>query len=233
MERIKIIKMKTLNEILEQIRRVLSHALPRTQKYFSDFEKLASLAVKSVDNLKHLGENEHPSTTNVRAKTLEVEADVIVHDIIRSLLYDHTRVTEEKEDIRNFLQNLDDIIDSIEAVVWRITNFDCNPRALQLRDSFIQYIEKAIIDTYYAVTLLPDVIHNQKQLSSFIESINKCEIRGDELYRKWFTSITNGVFKSEGERILLLDILKRLENVLDSAEDVADNLETFLLKGGV
>ena len=225
--------MKTLNEILEQIRRILSHALPRTQKYFSDFEKLASLAVKSVDNLKQLGENEHPSTTNVRAKTLEVEADVIVHDIIRSLLYDHTRVTEEKEDIRRFLQNLDDIIDSIEAVVWRIANFDCNLRALRLRDSFILFIEKAIIDISHAVSLLPDVIHNQERLTDFIESINRCEVRGDELYRGWFISITNGVFKSEGERFFLLDILQRLENILDSAEDVSDSLETFLLKGGV
>ncbi len=225
--------MKTLNEILEQIRRILSHALPRTQKYFSDFEKLTSLAVKSVDNLKHLGEKEHPATTSTRAKILEVEADAIVHDVIKSLLYDHTRVTEEKEDIRNFLQNLDDIIDNLEAVVWRIAKFDCNPRALRLRNSFIPYIEKVVIDINHAVFLLPDVIHNQKRLSDFIESINECEVRGDELYRGWFPSITNGVFKSEGERFFLLDVLQRLENVLDSAEDIADNLETFLLKGGV
>ncbi|RLI90076.1 MAG: hypothetical protein DRO89_06515 [Candidatus Altiarchaeales archaeon] len=228
-----LVKIKMLNKIRERVNRVFACILPRTKVYFEDFEALALLAEKSMDTLKHLGEKEHPSTTSVRAKTLEVQADSTVHDAIRSLLYDHTRVTEEKADIRNFLQNLDDVIDNLEAVVWRIANFDCNPRALRLRDSFIPYIEKAVIDISCAVSLLPDVIHNQKQLNTFIESINQCEVRGDELYRGWFMSITNGVFKSEGERFFLLDVLQRLENVLDAAEDVADNLETFLLKGGV
>ena len=40
-------------------------------------------------------------------------------------------------------------------------------------------------------------------------------------------------FQEEKQRILLLEIIKRLERILDNGEDIADILDTFRLKGGI
>ena len=40
-------------------------------------------------------------------------------------------------------------------------------------------------------------------------------------------------FEEEKQRILLLEIIKRFERILDNAEDVADIIDTFRLKGDI
>ena len=219
------------------LRRILSfsrYLIPKkTEAYLLKIRELALLIFDSADALKHLGEKEHPLKTAQRIKELEEKADRIVHDLNMMLLYDHTRVTEEKGDIQVFLHNLDNVIDNIEGAAWRIANMEPNTLALQMKDNFRSLIEYSVDSILLSVGLLDDVLRYQDELNKQIESINYHENRGDEVYRDWLIRLVKRNFREEGERLLLWEILTRLEQVLDSAEDVADNLGTFMVKGGI
>ena len=205
----------------------------RTEMYLQSIQDLVVIIEKSIDALKRLGEDEHPLKTAERIKVLEEKADKKIHDLNVTLLCDHTRVTEEKGDIQVFLHNLDNIIDNVEGSAWRIANIEPNSLALLMKTEFVPVFELTILDIYTSVVLLSDVVKNQEELEKRIEGINYCENRGDELYRDWLLRLVRRDFRDEGERLLLLEILERLEQVLDSAEDVADNLGTFVVKGGI
>jgi len=208
--------------------------MPRkTKEYLQSIQDLVLIIENSIDTLEYLGEDEHPLKTAKKIKELEEQADKIVHDLNVMLLYDHTRITEEKGDIQIFLYNLDNIIDNVEGAAWRIANIEPNVIALQIRNEFVPLFQLAISDIFSSVNLLIDVLGNQEKLGKYIEGINYCENRGDELYRDWLLRLVRRNFRDEGERVLLLEILERLEQVLDSAEDVADNLGTFIVKGGI
>jgi len=208
--------------------------IPRkTETYLQSIQELVSVIEESVNALEHLGTNEHPSKTILNIKEMEERADQIVHDLNMTLLYDHTRVTEEKGDIQVFLHNLDNIIDNIEGAAWRIANIEPNTLALQMRDDFVPLFKSTIRDITLAVYFLYDVSINQDEISFYIKGINRNENRGDELYRSWLIRLVRRAFREEGERLLLLEILTRLEQVLDSAEDVADSLGIFVVKGGI
>jgi len=216
------------------LKRISRYLIPRkTETYLQSIQELVSVIEESVDALEHLGANEHPSKTISNIKEMEERADRIVHDLNMMLLYDHTRVTEEKGDIQVFLHNLDNIIDNIEGAAWRIANIEPNTLALQMRDDFVPLFKSTIRDITLAVYFLYDVSINQDEISFYIKGINRNENRGDELYRSWLIRLVRRAFREEGERLLLLEILTRLEQVLDSAEDVADSLGIFVVKGGI
>ena len=215
-------------------KRISRFLIPRkTETYLQSIQELVSVIEESVDALEHLGANEHPSKTILNIKEMEERADQIVHDLNMMLLYDHTRVTEEKGDIQVFLHNLDNIIDNIEGAAWRIANIEPNTLALQMRDDFVPLFKSTIRDISIAVYFLYDVSINQDEIGYYIKNINRNENRGDELYRSWLVRLVRRAFREEGERLLLLEILTRLEQVLDSAEDVADSLGIFMVKGGI
>ena len=220
--------------MLKRIFSLSKYLMPRkTKEYLQSIQDLVLIIENSIDALEYLGEDEHPLKTAKKIKELEEQADKIVHDLNVMLLYDHTRISEEKGDIQVFLYNLDNIIDNIEGAAWRIANTEPNVIALQIRNEFVPLFQLAISDIFSSVNLLFDVLENQEKLSKYIEGINYCENRGDELYRDWLLRLVRRNFRDEGERLLLLEILERLEQVLDSAEDVADNLGTFMVKGGI
>jgi len=220
--------------MLKKILSFSRYLIPRkTETYLLKIRELTLAVWDSAMELKQLGEKEHPYTTAKKIKELEEIADKIVHDVNVMLLYDHTRVTEEKEDIQVFLHNLDNVIDNIEGAAWRIANIEPNTLALQIRDDFNSLVESSIDSILLSVDMLKDVLGHQEDLSKEIENINHKENRGDDVYREWLLRLVRRDFRDEGERLLLLEILERLEQVLDSAEDVADNLGTFMVKGGI
>ena len=100
----------------------MSVFLPHDKKFFEFFEALAGKAVDAAGLLVELS-NDYSKLEEVstRLGILEEEADSIVHAIIEELFFDHTRVTEEKGDIRYFAHNLDNVIDGIEKAVNRLT----------------------------------------------------------------------------------------------------------------
>jgi len=204
--------------------------------YQNSFLDLTAKLIRSVELLKKINtSNIHD--LSIEAKEVEEKADLIVHGIYELLLCDHSRVTEEVSDIRYFVKRIDDIIDDIEEVIWRLMawshlGYELN-EARSYFGNFIGFIDKAIHSISVATECSSNFLKYNDTILDCIKEINRYENEGDDLYRKILIKIMKIDFEEERKRILLLEIVKRFERILDNAEDIADALDSFRLKGGI
>ena len=224
--------------------------LPHNRKIFDRFEELADKAVVSAQLLTTLTAEEptltsfalNPddrSTTLIqvrdRLKAVESEGDSIIHEVIQGLFYDHTRVTEEKGDIRYFLHNLDNVIDGIEKAVARLA-FTPQLTVPEPVLEFAPIILETAQEISRAVTCLRDIRHSETTIETCCIRINELENKADKVNRKWLKQLMTTSVEDPNEvltRLLVKEIVDILEDTMDNCEDVANILETFRLKGGI
>ena len=241
-----ILKALLVNSVLHN----MSVFLPHDKKFFDLFEDLADKAVETAQLLVDLGadyrsseslslnsDSRSSSLLQVREqlKVLEEEGDAIVHQIIQGLFYDHTRVTEEKGDIRYFAHNLDNVIDGVEKAVARLA-FTPRPTIPEPVSEFAPIILEAAEEIKKAVCCLRDIRHSEIPLEECCIKINELENEADKLNRKWLKILMTTPTEDSNEvltRLLLKEIVDILEDTMDNCEDVANILETFRLKGGI
>ncbi|HID19794.1 MAG TPA: DUF47 family protein [Methanophagales archaeon] len=214
----------------------MSMFLPRDKKFFDLFEVLADKAVEAADLLVDLGTNysDLPQISE-QLRMLEEDADLIVHQIIQGLYYDHTRVTEEKGDIRYFAHNLDNVIDGVEKAVVRLS-FAQRQKVPEQVIEFSPIIKEASEEIRTAVHCLRDMKCEESTLEACCIRINELENEADKVNRKWLRILMTTPTEEPNElldRLLLKEIVEILEDTMDQCEDVANILETFRLKGGI
>jgi hypothetical protein len=151
------------------------------------------------------------------------------------LFYDHTRVTEEKGDIRYFLHNLDNVIDGIEKAVARLA-FTPQLTVPEPVLEFAPIILETAQEISRAVTCLRDIRHSETTIETCCIRINELENKADKVNRKWLKQLMTTSVEDPNEvltRLLVKEIVDILEDTMDNCEDVANILETFRLKGGI
>jgi hypothetical protein len=208
--------------------------LPKGKKFFDLYEKLAEKIKESVKCLERLTKDYSilPQVAQ-ELNNLEDEADRTVHQIIEELLYDHTRVTEEKGDIRFFVHNMDNVIDSIEKAVNRLYIYRIKNLPQPLTD-FLPFLKKAADQIEIGVKSLRNIRKNDKILADCCIKINDLEDEADEINRKWLAKIVGTNFSNVEDfkkTLAIKEIIELLEYAMDQCEDVANILETFRLKG--
>ncbi|NQE53644.1 hypothetical protein C5S29_08625 [ANME-1 cluster archaeon GoMg3.2] len=210
--------------------------LPRENKFFDLFEELADKAVEAADLLVDLGTkySKLPQISE-QLRMLEEDADSIVHRVIQGLYYDHTRVTEEKGDIRYFAHNLDNVIDGIEKAVVRLS-FAQKQEVPESVTEFSPIIKEASEEIRTAVHCLRNLKSEESTLEACCIRINELENEADKVNRKRLRILMTAPVEDPNElldRLLLKEIVEILEDTMDQCEDVANILETFRLKGGI
>jgi uncharacterized protein Yka (UPF0111/DUF47 family) len=210
--------------------------LPRDKKFFDLFEELADKAVEAAGLLVDLGTNYSAlPQISEQLRMLEEDADSIVHQIIQGLYYDHTRVTEEKGDIRYFAHNLDNVIDGVEKAVVRLS-FTQRQEAPESVTDFSPIIKEASEEIRTAVKCLRALKCEESILEACCIRINELENEADKVNRKRLRILMTTPVEDPNElldRLLLKEIVEILEDTMDQCEDVANILETFRLKGGI
>ncbi|NQE45934.1 hypothetical protein C5S31_07930 [ANME-1 cluster archaeon GoMg2] len=214
----------------------MSVFLPHDNSFFDFFETLAEKTVEAAEMLVKLGpEYARLPEISEQLKTLEDEADSVVHEIVQELFYDHTRVTEEKGDIRYFAHNLDNVIDGIEKAVARLA-FTERPAPPEFVSEFSTIILEASQEIKTAVSCLRTLSVSEEKLAACCIKINELENEADVINRKWLKTLMTTPLKDPAElldRVLLKEIVEILEDTMDQCEDVANILETFRVKGGI
>ncbi len=222
--------------IISSILHKMTVFLPRENKFFDLFEELADKAVEAADLLVDLGTkySDLPQISE-QLRMLEEDADSIVHQIIQGLYYDHTRVTEEKGDIRYFAHNLDNVIDGIEKAVVRLS-FAQKQEVPESVIEFSPIIKEASEEIRTAVRCLRDLKGEESTLEACCIRINELENEADKVNRKRLRILMTTPVEDPNElldRLLLKEIVEILEDTMDQCEDVANIMETFRLKGGI
>lgn len=193
----------------------------------SFFEMFAAMANNLIDAARALV-NLFADYRDVEAKIAEIrriehQGDEMTHSVLRKL--NQTFITPfDREDIHTLASSLDDVVDFINAacariIMYRIT--DPPPEAGALARLILAQSEE----------LGKAVTHLQKSddvLRHCVE-INRLENEADQVSRV----AIGRLFDHEKDPITLIkikELLEFLETATDKAEDVANVLETVVLK---
>lgn len=199
---------------------------PKEVDFFELFEKVAENIAHAATLL--VGIMENFSALVAWAKEiheLEQEGDLLTHDIIRKL--NKTFITPiDREDIHALATTLDDIIDLIWAAVDRLTVFKLTASTkwavTMSRDllTTIEFVQKAIKKLREK---------NYSHIQEYCIEINKLENRLDREFR----DALGHLFDEIKDPILIIkwkEIYEHLEDASDKCEDVANILESIVLK---
>ncbi len=208
--------------------------LPKNEKFYNLFEAQTDKLVEAAELLKEL--REEPSEIKkiaIKMKKLEEEADDLGHQIISSL--HQTFITPiEREDIDILRQNLDDIMDEIERAVNRMAiykiSFSPFPKEIM---EYLKIIEKAIREIKEGAKEIRDINKHFQDLRDRCERINQLENQGDDINRKILEELMTPSKITPQENLEIMkkkEIYESLENAIDKCEDVANVLESILIK---
>ncbi len=203
--------------------------LPRDTVFFDLFEGIAKHIVDSARQLHRLS-NEFPRIDGSieLIRKAEHEADDLAHQTLDRL--DRTFITPfDREDIHTLVNEMDDIVDAVDALVKRIPLFHIT----SIPASFTKQAEVLVAATATlakAIGMLRRT-HKLADLSECLIEIHHQESIGDDNHHAAMSELFGGQFSA-------LDVLKwkelydYIENAIDGCEDVGNTLERIVLKNG-
>lgn len=199
---------------------------PREERFFDMFEQSVEVVLRGARLFDEL----FSDYTNVEAKVkaikeVELEGDKNTHRVMEAL--NRSFVTPiDRDDIHALNSNLDDILDYMEAISSRLVLFKVKQITPEMRE-FSGLILKACEQIDGAVHSLRKLDH----LFSFCKEIKRLENLGDDISRKAISDLfANGM--DPIELIKLKEIYGRLEATMDRCEDLANTIESIVVKNG-
>lgn len=197
--------------------------------YFDAFANLSkysyNLAVTLHETLKTF--NPKQVTEKVKAAhEIEHNADIAKHDIMNRLVKEFLPPIE-REDITTLTQEIDDVTDSVEDVLIYIDMFNIQT----IRPEILKFTQLIVTCCKALDEVLEEFksFKNSTKLREKIIEINRLEEDGDALYvdsmRNLYHTSTNPI-----ELMCWTEILHRLEKCCDSCEDVANIIESIVMK---
>ena len=206
----------------------LSWLIPQEKKFFDLLEEYADLTRQCTNQLLNFFEEFDKRKEKWRdIKALEERGDDMLHRIVDEL--NTTFVTPiDREDIYALANGLDDILDFSEGAAERVIMFKIMmPPNRLLEMSEVLY--QAAKELSAAMVLLRRRDRWQ-ELKKHIVEINRLENRGDELMRISLTELFDT--KDAIEILKLKEVYEHVEEAIDRCEDVANVLESLIVKQG-
>ena len=198
--------------------------IPKDNSFFAMFQAMSDNLIAGASTLVDLFANYHDVEKQVeQIQRIEREGDELTHAILTKL--NQTFITPfDREDIHQLASKLDDVLDFINAagariVMYRITTPP--PAAAELARIILMQSE----ELQKAVSLMQK---NGNILVHCVE-INRLENEADQVSQHAIAKL----FEREKDPINLIkikELLEFLERATDKAEDVANVLETVVLK---
>jgi len=198
--------------------------IPKEEKFFEMFVSMAQNAHEGARLLTEMMETDADRRNLAESiKSLEHKGDRMTHDLITKL--NRTFVVPiDREDIYRLSSCIDDIMDLIESVARRMVLFKIgNPSepAVQLS----QLLRRGTAEVVAAVSELKN---GMKVVEHCIE-INRLEDEADHVYHL----VLGELFETEKDPIALIkwkEIYETLETSVDKCEDVANVIESIVVK---
>ena len=195
--------------------------------FFKTLEEMADTIVEAVDHFAKSVNADLPDVLGFAREMKEYEhkGDKFTHIIITEL--NKTFITPiEREDIMELVKKLDDVLDGIEACASRFAMYQVtksDPYISQFGDC----LKRSAQEIKSAIYLL-----SQKKLLAMephCVNLNELENEGDDLMRQGITHLFRNV-TDPIELIKHKEIYERLEETTDSCEDVANTLQSIIMR---
>lgn len=203
----------------------MARLFTKDEKFFKIFNQMTVHIVAAAEILGKMVEEPGGDLHSMsgRIKDLEHKGDELTHRVIDEL--NKTFITPiDREDIHNLSTALDNVLDLIDSTAVRIVLFkitDLIPEAPELATVLLSQVKEISA----AVAKLQD---NDHVVERCIE-INRLENDGDRLFQTAIGRLFDEV-KDPIDVIKRKEIIETLETATDLAEDVANVLETIIVK---
>lgn len=160
-------------------------------------------------------------------KKIESEADSLTHDLVSKA--DAKFITPlDKSDLHGLSQALDTITDTIESAVARVALY----RLTQARPDLAPMTERLVQVTQATREGVAYLRHlkDHKALAPILVRIHDLENENDQAYRTALAELLNSVDADPIVVIKWKEVYDRIEIVADECENVADILESLVVK---
>jgi predicted phosphate transport protein (TIGR00153 family) len=198
--------------------------IPREEKFFEDFVTHADEVRRGARLLEEMLAPEPPVWNKADLiKECEHRCDQLTHDVLRRL--NRTFVTPlDREDLYAMARNLDDVMDAIDAAAGFV------------RIYHIEHVRDGARELASIITQSVDQIHRAMQvldsrhgIMDLVVEINRLENEADLVHSQSIERL----FAEERDPIVVIkwkEILNYLEEATDRCEDVANLLESIVVK---
>jgi len=197
---------------------------PREEDFFTLFRRQGELVRESCDQLHEMMRSFDRIEERARQlKEVEHQGDLVTHEIFERL--NRTFITPlDREDIHDLASGLDDVMDAAEAIGIRLVLFNVTastPASIRLT--------AVLADAGKQIENAVGSLKDFKGLMPFTIEINRLENEADVLSREAVADLFSG-------RHEVLDVMRwkeiygRLEGAADRCEDVANTIESIVLK---
>ena len=204
--------------------RLSSVLAPRDREFFDLFEEAGGNIERAASLLEQMLAD-YPDRSDLARDILicEQEGDRITHDIIRRL--NETFVTPiDREDIHALASALDDVVDFTEEVAdyMGLYKIEAPMEQAQRQTEILHQAARQIAAAMPRLRGFQDISH-------YTVEINRLENDGDRIVREAVASL----FDTGIDPMVVIrwkDIYERLESAIDATEQVANILESVVIK---
>jgi hypothetical protein len=197
----------------------------KDEKFFKIFGQMTVYILEAAEILGSMLRNPgaDPTALAARIKDLEHKGDELTHKVIDEL--NKTFITPiDREDIHDLSSALDDVLDLIDSTATRIVLFRITEPIRSVPELSAVLLSQAM-EISAAVSNLQD---NDHVVERCIE-INRLENDADRLFQSAIAALFDEV-KDPIDVIKRKEIIETLETATDKAEDVANVLESIVVK---
>jgi hypothetical protein len=199
--------------------------LPKDENFFYLFERHAQIVCRAAKLLISGLNDGYDGVCRIEKdiSSVEEEGDRVVHDIFRHLR--STFITPfDPEDIQSLATALDDVLDGIEDVTYRIVAYRLKPIP-----SAVLLLAEKVSRSCVILSEAIEALHRKKPVINLCIEINRLENETDKLERNLIAEL----FSNEKDPIELIrkkEIYELLEATTDRCEDVADVIQNVAVK---
>jgi predicted phosphate transport protein (TIGR00153 family) len=200
--------------------------IPREESFFDLFELMAQKVQQGADELVDLLKNYSDLDRRAgRVLDIEHEGDEITHEVMKRL--NTTFITPfDREDIHRLASMMDDILDHIEAAAEYLQLHRIEEPLPQM----VSLAETLALAANLTNQSMPH-LRKMKGMEQYWVEINRLENEGDRFYRRTIAELFSGDYKAM-DVLKYKDIIEEIETAIDRVEDVANTLESIVLKQG-
>jgi uncharacterized protein len=216
-----------MSSFVSRVQNVMQSLLPREHDFFALFHSLADKGLEAATCLsKVVADFSRLDLSVQQIDEIEHQSDQIVHDIVHKLNTTFvTPVLLDREDIYRIAEKLDDTVDMIKGTIDRFKIFKLT-EADEHIIAMAGLIQQATLILHDTMKMLEGI---QLEDMEFCAAVNALENEGDAALKRSLGDLFNGHMDA-------LEVLKRkeiyefMERTLDGSEDVANLLETVIMK---
>jgi predicted phosphate transport protein (TIGR00153 family) len=212
-----------------KLNNLISFFVPRDKNFFILFAQSSENLVAIAKKFNELLNTFAPDKRIVLIKEiadLEHVGDNITHNIFTELSSNFI-TPFDREDIHYLASSLDDIVDYIHGSAKRMQLYKIEDYTLEMKQ-LAEVIEKSAIEVHAAVSGLKGM-ENIMRVKEAVVRINSLENQADDIFDGAIASLF--IHETDAIRIIKLkEIYANMETATDKCEDVANVIETILVK---